>query len=41
LAKVEFDIDDFEAKYYLVKLDNNWWKSISMKKVMFYLGHRI
>jgi hypothetical protein len=23
LAKVEFDIDDFEAKYYLVKLDNN------------------
>lgn len=23
LAKVEFDIDDYDAKYYLVKLDNN------------------
>jgi len=23
LAKVEFDIDDFEAKYFLVKLEND------------------
>ena len=23
LAKVEFDIDDFESRYFLVKLENN------------------
>ena len=24
IAKVEFDIDDFESRYFLVKLENNW-----------------